>query len=121
MELVCLLDAYNYDGGATAFHYMRDQPNGYAIPILFDQLNISAFLVPPLHTVAQLFGEGEFFHARTKVWQGFNSYQELGGVMDTLALRKRKNREYLMSDLNKEALTTLFQKYKSRAIQLKTA
>ncbi|MGB7129014.1 MAG: hypothetical protein WBD50_08020 [Candidatus Rhabdochlamydia sp.] len=107
-----------YDVGATAFHYMRNQPNGYAIPVPFDQLNTSVFYIPPLHTVAQLFGKGDFFHARTKVWQGFNPHQELRGVM---ASGKKNQRECLKSDLSKDDLTTLFQKYKSTAIQLKTA
>lgn len=104
-----------YDGGATAFYYMRNGKNGYAIPVPFDQLNSSPFYVPTTHTVAQLFGDGEIFHARTKAWRGFD-VKRIGGInMGENSLV----RGHLKSDLSQDELTRQFREYKKKAIQLK--
>jgi len=104
-----------YDGGATAFHYMRNEQNAYAIPVAFDQLNDSPFFIPTTHTVAQLFGDGEIFHARTKVWKDFD-VKKIGGM------NTRVNghvRDHLNSNLSKEELNSQFKAYKNKAFQLK--
>lgn len=92
-----------FDGGATAFHYMRNEKNAYAIPVSFDRLNDSPFFIPTTHTIAQLFGNGELFHARTRVWKDYNS---------PLSTHRK-------SSLNEGELTRQFQTYKNAAIQLK--
>lgn len=104
-----------YDGGATAFHYMRNGKNAYAIPVPFDQVNDSPFFVPTTHTVAQLFGRREFFHARTKAWQGFD-IEKIKGIH--FGVRGHEG-DHLKSHLSKEELTAQFQAYKSNAFQLK--
>ena len=104
-----------YDGGATAFHYMRNGQNAYAIPIPFDQLNSSPFFIPPTNTVAQLFGDGEIFHGRTKVWKDYDLNQ-IGGM--NIGVNGRK-RDHLKSELSKDELINQFQNYKNQAIQLK--
>lgn len=105
-----------YDGGATAFHYMRNGQNAYAIPVPFDQLNDSPFYVPTTHTVAQLFGNGEIFHARTKAWKD-SDVNKIGGLS---ALGTNGNvREHIKSNLNQDELISQFKKYKNEAIQLK--
>lgn len=104
-----------FDGGATAFRYMRNGKNAYAIPVPFDQLNHSLFFIPTTHTVAQLFGCGEIFHARTKAWKGFDVRKirgmNIGANSDV--------RDHLQSNLSKEELSTQFKIYKNNAFQLK--
>jgi len=104
-----------YDGGATAFHYMRNRRNAYAIAVPFDQLNDSPFFIPTTHTVAQLFGDGETFHARTKAWKDFDM-EKIGGM--NIGANGHM-RDHLKSNLSKEALNTQFKTYKNKAFQLK--
>jgi hypothetical protein len=105
-----------FDGGATAFHYMRNGQNAYAIAIPFDQLHDSLFYVPQANTVAQLFSDGEIFHARTKAWDGVD-LQKIGGM--SIGVNGRKT-EHLKSNLSKDELTRQFREYKNRAVQLKS-
>lgn len=104
-----------YDGGATAFHYMRNGQNAYAIPVPFEQLNDSPFFIPTTHTVAQLFGNGEIFHARTKAWKDFDVHQ-IGGMQINV---NGHIRDHLRSQLSQEVLCTQFRAYKNKAFQLK--
>lgn len=110
-----LFAGFLYDVGATAFYFMRNGENGYAVPVPFDQVNSSVFFAPTTHFVAQLFGDGEIFHGRTKAWKGFD-------VMKIAGVNSGKNshkRDHLSSDLSKEELHAQFKAYKSKAIQLK--
>jgi hypothetical protein len=111
-----------YDGGATAFHHMRDSvfhyrenQNGYVVAIPFSQLNTSPFYIPPTNTVAQLSGYGETFHARTKAWQGYD-VENIGGINLGANLHVR---DHLKSDLSKDTLIAQFEQYKKEAIHLK--
>lgn len=104
-----------FDGGATAFHYMRNGRNAYAIPVPFDQLNDSPFFIPPANTCAQLFADGEIFHARTKAWANFDM-NKIGGMNNNTNGYKR---EHLKSNLSQAELIDKFQKYKKQSIQLK--
>lgn len=104
-----------YDGGATAFYYMRNGKNAYAIAVPFDQLTNSPFFVPTTHIVSQLFGDGEIFHARTKGWKGFN-IKNIGG-MNIGA--NGHIRDHLQSNLSKEELSAQFKRYKDKAFQMK--
>lgn len=106
-----------YDGGATPFHYMRHKKkSGYVIAVSFDKLNDSPFFIPTTNTVAQLSGEGEIFHARTKAWKGFDlqKMQGLGGTNSHI-------RDHLKSNFSREELDMSFREYKDKAIQLKSA
>jgi hypothetical protein len=105
-----------FDGGATSFRYMRNGQNAYAIPVPFDQAQNSPFFVPTTHTVAQLFGNGEVFHARSKAWNGYDLTQ-LKGV-DSLG-KHRSQRDHLASHLSREELITQVGQYKNQALQLK--
>ena len=105
-----------YDGGATAFHYMRNDQNAYAVPVPFDQLNDSPFYIPPTNIVAQLFGDGEIFHSRTKAWKDYD-LQKIEG-MNVMGTNEHQ-RDHLMSNLTKDELTNQFQRYKNEAIQVK--
>lgn len=103
-----------FDGGATAYHYLRNRENdAYAIPVPFDQLNDSPFYIPPTHTIAQLFGKGETFHCRTKGWQGCVS---IGGSYNGDELLN-----FLTTNLKltKQDHVAQFQSYKNKAIRLK--
>ncbi len=117
-----------YDAGASAFHHMRKWENkAYALAIPFDEVQNSPFYVPPTNTVAQLFGEGELFHGRSKTWQGFNT-NNLGGVDCVNVIKEAADSEpgvlelklkHLKSDLSQELLIAQYLKYSSNAIQLK--
>lgn len=105
-----------YDGGATAFHYMRNgQNDAYAVPVPFDQLNNSPFYIPPSNIVVQLFGDGEIFHSRTKAWKGYDLRKIKGMNLGANGCQ----RDHLMSNLTKDELAIQFQRYKNKAIQLK--
>ncbi len=104
-----------YDGGATAFYYMRKGKNAYAIPVPFDHLNSSPFFIPPTNTVAQLFGHGEIFHGRTKAWKDYD-LKKIGGLPGSA---KDFKTDHLKSELSKDELLIQFQHYKNQAIQLK--
>lgn len=106
-----------FDGGATAFHFMRDGKNAYGIPVPFDQLETSPFYIPPTNTVSQLFGDGEIFHVRTKAWKDFN-VEDIGGMNCGANGRQR---DHLRSELPKEEFIKQFYAYKNQAIQLKKA
>ena len=104
-----------YDGGATAFHYMRKNLDAYVILISFAQSRGSPLYIPPNNTITQLFGEGEIFHGRTKAWKDFDVKKIRG-----LAPGPGSNhRDHLTSNLTKDELIAKFQHYKNQAIQLK--
>ena len=89
---------------------------GYAIQVPYNQLNSSPFYIPPTHTIAQLFGHGEFFHGRTKAWKD-SDIQNMRGI-DTLGENYQDRRDDLHSDLSREELVNQFKKYKEEAILL---
>lgn len=86
-----------FDGGATAYHYMRKQKNAYALIISKD--NPLFHLPPP--GLDQLYGKGEIFHVRTKHWAGDDC------------------REILKSEIPRDELIEQFNILKQKAIQLK--
>jgi hypothetical protein len=101
-----------YDGGATAWHFMRNEQNAYVIPLPFEKLNDSPFYIPPSNAVSQLFGKGEIFHGRTKVQKGYENPTVQGVQFD-------RRTGHLKSNLTKEELVAQFQECKKAAIQLK--
>lgn len=104
-----------YDGGATAFHFMRKKPNAYATLVPYNQLNRSPFYIPPTNTICQLFGFGESFHGRTKAWKFF-LVKKIAGINTGGGKNPRK---LLGSNLSKTELIKQFEAYKAKAIQLK--
>jgi len=104
-----------YDGDATAFYYMRKSKNAYAIPVSFRELNNSAFFIPKTHAVAQIFGHGEIFHARTKAWKDFD-VKKMGGINYGI---NKNVRQHLRSNLSQEELCAQFEAHKKKAFQLK--
>lgn len=105
-----------FDGGATAFHHMRNKKNAYAILIPFDRLKNSPFYVPQSHSITQLFSDGEIFHARTKAWKNFN-VQKIDGM--NIGANSHI-RDHLQSNLTKDVLITQFVEYKNSAVHLNT-
>jgi hypothetical protein len=93
---------------------MRSRGYGYAISIPFNQLKSSLFYVPSTHAVAQLFGEGEIFHGRTKAWKGFDVQLMEGFETST----NYDVRGHLQSDKEQDELVREFEKYKKQAIVL---
>jgi hypothetical protein len=107
-----------YDSGAASFHHMRSsKKDAYAIPLPFSQISESVFYIPPTNTICQLYGGGEFFHARTKAWKEYN-IRFLQGIQDgATGLRDRP--AYLSSLISKDDLIKQFETYKNKALQLK--
>lgn len=91
---------------ATAFCYMDHgylkNNNAYAIIVPKNDLKKNPFFIPKTHTLCQLGGEGENFHAYTKYIKG---------------LQNPYNPES-ESELSVEELDNYFTEYKSRAIFL---
>ncbi len=103
-----------YDAGATAFYYIRKLQKGYVIPLPFEKAMTSAVHVPAVDTLAQLFGDGEVFHARTKAPKNV-SLMFLGGIC-----HGDHRRDHLRSDFaTLDALVNEFDKIKSQAIIIK--
>lgn len=105
-----------FDGSATALYYMRSDfvDSAHAMSIPFDQVDSSPFFVPQTHTLAQLYGYGEIFHARTKAWADAQ-LTDIGGYQGF----GEYSRDHLASNLSKEALEAAYKTYKAQAIQLR--
>ena len=71
--------------------------------------------MPTTHTVAQLFGDGEIFHARTKAWKDFD-VKKIGGM--NIGANGHM-RDHLTSNLSQIELNSQFKAYKNKALQLK--
>jgi hypothetical protein len=104
-----------FDGGATAFYYMRKEKNAYALPVSFEQVTSSPFYVPRTNTAVQLFGDGETFHARTKAWKDYD-LQHIEGINFGDNFMER---DHLKSELSQAELISQFEHYKKNAVQLK--
>ncbi len=105
-----------YDGGATAYYYMRQaMKDAYVLSIPYDRLQTSPFYIPQAHTITQLLSDGESFHARTTSWKDFDITQ-LRGIQGGA---NYKQVDHLQSQLTQEEHTLQFQAYKNLAIQLK--
>lgn len=103
-----------FDGGATAFHFMRKLPQAYAVTIPFEKLASSPFYVPETNALVQFYSHGEIFHGRTKYWKGADVKRLHGGM-----LGGGTNIGHLASQLSQDELTAEFTRYKEEAIQLK--
>lgn len=109
-----------FDSGATAFSFMSRRDAAYAIPVPFAQVKDSPFSIPATHTVAQLFGAGEHFHARSKAWKDFD-VQKIRGINTAYWNREaaEKGRDLLKSHLTKEELLEQFQAYENASFVFK--
>lgn len=105
------------DAGATAFKYMRIH-DPFAIEVAFDQLKDSPFYIPSTHTLEQLLGVGEIFHARTKVWKDADINLIGSGIYGGIGIES-DNLSRLESDIPKDKFIKLFEIYKKNAISLK--
>ncbi len=105
-----------FDGGATAYKYMREAENAFAIPIRFNELDKAPFYVPKTGPIPQLLGCGETFHARSKEWK---NGEQLKGINPFLNKENQDDLKLLKSDKQREELIKDFKKYKKKAIQLK--
>lgn len=106
-----------YDGGATAFHYMRKKNNSaYAIAVSFAELKNSIFHIPAQNAVAQMFGYGESFHARTKLPASIDMSSSILGIENQM---KPEDKQKLISEKTEEEIVTEFEGHKQKAIILK--
>lgn len=103
-----------YDGGATAFYFMRKEPDAFALSVPFEQLNSSIFYIPSTNTLSQLYGHGELFHARSKAPLDFDKTKKrLAGVQGG-----DSDVSFLVSGYTTEKLKETFERHMSQAIQL---
>lgn len=102
-----------YDAGASAFYYMLKEKNAYVVALPFHKIKKSAFYVPSTNTLCQLFGSGEIFHGRTKVWKDYDATLGINGV------KAAKTTNHLKSELTKEKLISNFAKFKKSAFTIK--
>lgn len=97
-----------FDGDATALYYMKRNKNGYAILIEFDQVKNSFVYIPHTNSIVQLFGVGEYFHARTKAEKGAN-LDNLSGVAKENSTCWNISNAHLASNYTATELTALFE------------
>ena len=108
-----------YDGGATAFRFMRDKRReAYAIPIPFEELD-SVVHIPKGSIVEQLSSSGEWFHARSKIWQ-LKSDDQIGGIFGLLSSLYQKWPQNLKSSATAFQFVEKFNAFNGRAISLKS-
>lgn len=105
-----------YDGGATAFHYMRQNHlDAQALIVPFKKIHSSktVFHVFNVHPLIQLMSEGEIFHARTKVWE-LNAEDKVLGFEGTNETDYAKVKACCKISLSQEKMGEKFSKYKNR-------
>jgi hypothetical protein len=109
-----------YDGGASAFHYMRENyldAQALIVPlkkILSAKAVFHAFYVHPL---IQLMSRGEIFHPRTKVWE-LNSEEKILGFLGLAKINYAKVKICCRTSLSKEGMEKKFSKYKNKVYLL---
>lgn len=105
-----------YDGGATAFHFMRDA-NGYVLPVPFEELDNPLFHIPTTNTIAQLLSQGELFHIRTKVPKDW--CRKICDYEGNKNIRIEEEKlQHLKSSLNSNELNEAFERFKKKAIMI---
>lgn len=108
-----------YDGGATAFYYMRDakcEASATVIPL--KDLNQAPFYCPIEHPLIQLYSEGEWFHARSKVWD-LDPDARVRGIFGASNRPVKDIPQQLKTNQSYENFKEFFNQYKSQAIILK--
>lgn len=114
-----LFAGFAFDDGATAWKYIRTkllvqnptEPcwNAHALVLNFKSLRQDVFFVPAEHTLLNLLGSGEYFHARSKIPLHTNAVAlppKVGGIA-----RKESYEDvpcFLQSALDTSGLTRLF-------------
>lgn len=94
-----------YDGGATAFPYMRNDDNdAFALVVPIKELKNSPFYVPLSSTICQLFGDGEIFHCRSNIWEGVN--QKPSGLQ-----QGEERWEHLKTNIPREQFVNEFKRF----------
>ena len=101
-----------FDGGATVLYYTRNQ-DVYALAVPFEESGV--FYVPRDHCIAQMCGQGETFHARTKAWKDF-PLDKVHGMWGTIG----RDRQHLKSEMNKDSMVEAFQAHKKAAVFLQS-
>ena len=102
-----------FDPGATAFQCIRNGSHGYSLLIPAEQFDNCCFYIPKSNTLAQLCGDGELFHSRTKMWNEASSLESLGGVAPN---PKNRNIQCLNSSLSREEFLLQFNEFKKKAV-----
>ncbi len=109
-----------YDGGATAFYYMRKSyldAQAFIIPLKKQQAGKSPFHVYNVHPLIQMMSKGEIFHPRTKVWK-IKEEQKVLGFLGLAESSYSKIKEQCKTNASQEKMEKWFLKYKSKAYLL---
>lgn len=107
-----------YDGGGTAFHFMRRHSvdaQAFIVPMKKQKLGKTPFHFYNVHPLIQLMSRGEIFHVRTKIWN-MNSKGKVSGFESTVEDVYFEN--CLKSQDTQEKMEKRFQKYKNKAYLL---
>lgn len=116
---VTLFAGSNFDGGATAFSYMRRNIESYMIPVPFDQVENGPFYVPLAHTVSQLSSKGEWFHGRSKCWKQENPETDVYGYSTGSHKKYKDWPDSVKCDKTQEEFYRDYYKIMDQAIALK--
>jgi hypothetical protein len=115
-----------HDIGASAFDYMSQEQNAATILALpAAELRKGVFYIPVEHTLLQIFGCGEEFHSRSKVWEMKNPETLIAGIFSKKARSGvrywRALPDFLKSKLSKQAFFEEFYKAQQFLLTLKEA
>jgi hypothetical protein len=105
------------DPTATPFYYMGNRymktNDGYTIVVPKEKADKTPFVIPKTHTLCQIAGICEAFHASTKTPKG-KKYHRVG----ITPLNEGLSIKQSASSMNHEELEQAFQDYKSKAVLL---
>ena len=113
----------SYDQGTMPFFYAIEPARKkvkkelFVTPVPIREVTKAPFYIPPGGCFPQLFGEGEMYHARSKVWNGANP-RNISGIFHIYP-SARLSRDFLISDLGKNALRKSLESYQKKSIKLK--
>jgi hypothetical protein len=104
-----------YDGGACAWHYMRDSENdAHAGSVPYEEINDHLLISPYKGPLAPIYGDGEIFHGRTGGWNGFD-ITTIGGMKGEANGHITK---HLETHLSKDKFLAQFENFKNNVILL---
>ncbi|MCE5316437.1 MAG: DUF648 domain-containing protein [Parachlamydia sp.] len=117
-----------FDGGATAFHFMRQTSKNnwlgksreaYAVPVPCDELKTSPVHIPGGSVVEQISAHGEWFHARSKCWKLLRPEDGIGGINGLGKIAYHKLADTLKHPTDALQFCERFNAFNQRAISLK--
>lgn len=109
-----------YDGGATAFHYMRNpklDAHAIVVPLSEQLAEKTPFHVQYVHPLIGMMSYGEYFHSRTKIW---TTEKRILGYKGSMVISYGQLDACCKSAQSQEELEKGFEAFKSKAYILAT-